>query len=319
MHLKPIIPFEPKSTDQIPQGNNWIAQVKWDGVRILTYFDGHEIRLFNRKLNERTKQFPEFLEINRFCTASSVILDGEIIAFDHGLPSFHEVMRRDSLRSVSSIQAMISEVPVTYMIFDLLYVNGQWVTNEPLKKRQELLNEIIKPTNDVQLVQNFEDGESLFHAIKEKGIEGIVCKDLTKSYVINGKDERWVKKKNFQDVIAIIGGASFRDGIINSLLLGLYDKKGQLWYIGHAGTGKLTSSDWRELTVKIQPLIINDNPFVNEPKRTKDTVWVKPKMTVKIQFVEWTKGFTLRQPSIQAFTETPIEECVLPSEMDEHI
>ncbi|MDR7315880.1 ATP-dependent DNA ligase [Brevibacillus nitrificans] len=75
MKLEPILPFEPISTDTIPSGDNWVAQIKWDGVRMLTYFDGNEVRLVNRKLNDRTVQYPEFLDLSRYCHATSVILD----------------------------------------------------------------------------------------------------------------------------------------------------------------------------------------------------------------------------------------------------
>ena len=93
MDLKPVAPFEPIRSETIPQGENWVAQVKWDGVRMLTYRDGRETRLINRKGNDRTAQYPEFIDVPSYCRASSVILDGEMIALSGGKPSFHEIMR----------------------------------------------------------------------------------------------------------------------------------------------------------------------------------------------------------------------------------
>ncbi|MDB5052920.1 MAG: ligase [Bacilli bacterium] len=96
MELEPVIPFEPIRSNSIPEGSVWIHQIKWDGVRVLTYYDGFKCRLFNRKLNERTNQYPELLDVKSYCHSDSVILDGEIIALgSDGKPSFHEVMRRD--------------------------------------------------------------------------------------------------------------------------------------------------------------------------------------------------------------------------------
>jgi bifunctional non-homologous end joining protein LigD len=82
--------MEPKISDSIPAEKSWIGQAKWDGVRVLTYYDENEVTLFNRKKHERTYHYPELIEIQRYCRASSVILDGEIIALgSDGKPSFH--------------------------------------------------------------------------------------------------------------------------------------------------------------------------------------------------------------------------------------
>src|SRR5262245_27203730 len=96
LELRPVVPFEPVSTDAMPFGNQWVAQIKRDGVRVLTYFDGKEVRLINRKLNDRTLQYPEISNIRSYSSANSVILDGEVISLKDGKPSFHEIMRRDS-------------------------------------------------------------------------------------------------------------------------------------------------------------------------------------------------------------------------------
>ncbi|MFM1650704.1 RNA ligase family protein [Brevibacillus sp. B_LB10_24] len=309
MDLKPVVPFEPILTSQIPQGENWAAQIKWDGVRMLSYFDGHEIRFVNRRGHDRTEQYPEFRDIKNYCSASSVILDGEIIALDEKRPSFHEVMKRDSLRKTKSIEAAIKQIPVTYMIFDVLYCDGNWVTDQKLSIRQRILQDIIKESPHVQIVQNFPDGDALFQVMKQHDMEGIVCKDLESQYIIRGKDKRWQKKKVSRDLLAAVGGATFRDGVVNALLLGLYDKSGNFLYIGHVGTGKLSHRDWENLTGKILTLTIDSKPFVNQPERMKGAIWIKPEIVVKVQFLEWTPGATMRHPSVQAIVDVDVFEC----------
>ena len=311
MDLKPIIPFEPVPTDDFPQGKQWIAQVKWDGVRILAYRNGKEIKLFNRKKNERTFHYPELQHLDQSLKAKSAILDGEIIALKDGKPSFYEVMKRDGLRKIDRVPAVQKQVPVTYMVFDLLYLDGHWLIHRPLSERTALLDEICEPSGPVQLVPSFEDGKALFEAVKEHGLEGIVFKDLNSTYAIGGKDHRWRKKKNVQDLIAVVGGVVVRGSMVHSLLLGLYDEKDRLWYIGHAGTGKLTHEDWKTLTRMIQPVVQENMPFVNPPSRLKNTLWLKPVITVKVQYLEWSHGHTLRQPSIQAFVTHPPHQCRL--------
>ncbi|MBH8607923.1 RNA ligase family protein [Thermoactinomyces sp. CICC 10521] len=313
MPLTPIIPFEPTSTDIIPDEDNWVAQVKWDGVRVLTYWDGNQVKLYNRKKNERTFHYPELLPIQTYCKAKSVILDGEIISLgSDGKPSFHEVMRRDGIRRLERVKQVRKDVPICYMIFDVIYCDGQWLTERSLLERSEILSRIIVPGEHVQLVTSHEDAEALFQVIKEHEMEGIVIKDLSSTYLINGKDPRWRKKKFYRDLIAVVGGVTLRDTIVNSLLLGLFDRDGRLWYIGHAGTGRLTRKDWLELTRGIKPLIISTMPFANKPSRWKETIWLKPEITVKVNFAEWSVGHTLRQPSIQAFVDVPPHECLLP-------
>ncbi|MEJ8544397.1 DNA ligase [Brevibacillus borstelensis] len=309
MELEPIYPFEPIHADSIPSGTNWVAQIKWDGVRMLTYFDGSQIRLINRKLNDRSPQYPEFVNIARYCSASSVILDGEIIAFDSNKPSFHEIMKRDSLRKTSSIELAVKHTPATYMIFDVLFFNGCWVIDKPLSERQAILHQIIAPQPDVQVVQSFTDAHGLFEVMKQHQMEGIVCKDLSSSYKVKGKDKRWQKKKVSQDLFAVVGGVTLRDGIVNAVLLGLYDDDGKLTYIGHAGTGKLTDKEWRVLTETVKSLVIPNKPFVNQPERMKDAIWIKPELVMKVQFMEWTPGLTLRHPSIQAVVDVAVSDC----------
>ncbi|MFD2328979.1 DNA ligase [Cohnella sp. GCM10020058] len=299
MKLNPVIPFEPTLTNTPPQGDNWISQIKWDGVRMLSYYDGKETRLVNRRLNDRTQQYPEFLIPNQYCSASSFILDGELIAFDEKKPSFHEIMKRDSLRKKQSIDSAITQVPVTYMVFDILFLNGNWITSENLIRRQALLNQVIKPSDNVQIVQNFSNAEVLFDMMKAHNMEGIVTKNLNGNYLIGGKDSRWQKRKLNKDLYAVIGGVTYRGETINALLLGVYSQNSFI-YIGHSGTGKLTNAQWNELTRKVEPFVVPHSPFVNIPERHGEATWVKPHIVVKVQFFEWTPAKTMRHSSIQS-------------------
>ena len=312
MNMKPIIPFEPVASDRTPTGSDWIFQIKWDGVRILTYYDVQDVQLFNRKLNERTKIFPELLDVKSYTNADSLIVDGEVIALDqNGQPSFHEVMRRDGIRRADRVSHIQKEVPIFYMIFDILYLNGQWQTDKPLADRMELLRETIKPNPTIQLVSSERDGTTLFEVAKQHNLEGIVCKNLQSKYTINGKNANWQKVKNYQDTIAVIAGVTYRNNIVNSLVLGLYDEHQQLQFIGHAGTGKLTRQDWITFTKAIETLITDQRPFSKNPPRIKDIQWLEPVLTVKVQYMEWPKGHSLRQPSIQAFVNQDPKSCTI--------
>ncbi|XEC96196.1 DNA ligase [Paenibacillus tarimensis] len=313
--MKPITPFEPILSKIIPDGDDWRIEIKWDGTRILTYHDGTETKLFNRKKNERTHHYPELTNIESYCKAKSVILDGEVIAFGaDGKPSFHEVMRRDLLKRLERIDDVRRKIPVTYMIFDVVFFNGNWVNKRPLAERLDILQNIVAPNQNIQIVSGHKDGKALFEAVKQNDMEGIVCKDLNSIYSFDGKNDRWRKVKNYGDVTAVVGGFTLGGGFVNAVLLGQYDGEGNLWYIGHTGTGKLTKADWRDLTDILVPTVVKDRPFKNKPERHNDAYWVAPKLTVKVQYSEWrwNEGRALRQPSIQAFVEVPPEDCKVP-------
>lgn len=313
-NLKPILPMEPKTTESIPSGLGWGAQIKWDGVRILVYYWDQQVQLFNRKLRPRSLHYPELMELSSYCMANSVILDGEVIALGpDGKPSFFNVMKRDGITRMDRVKHARQTMPITYMIFDVLYLNGKWLTDQPFREREKKLGEIIQPGPHVQLVSTHDDISSLFQATKEHQLEGIVIKRLESAYLVGKKSDAWLKLKNNQDVIAVIGGATLRAGVVNALLLGLYDNLGQLHYIGHVGTGKLTAQDWQNLTSLIQTIKADQRPFINKTARDKDAAWLKPRLTAKIQFSEWTPDRQLRHPSIQAFVDASPAECRFPN------
>lgn len=308
--LDPVVPFEPVRTEVIPDGIEWVHQIKWDGVRVLSYLDREGIRLFNRKKNERTAVFPELADVRTSAAAESFILDGEVIALDQeGRPSFHEVMRRDGIGRPDRVKTAMKNVPVYYMIFDLIYLNGEWLNDRPLNERLDLLGGIVTPSDRIQLTPIHQDGTALFQTVKKLGLEGIVSKNTRSRYIVNGQNSDWRKIKNYKDLIAVIGGVTYRSGIVHSVLLGLYDRLNRLIYIGHCGTGKLTAAEWQAFTAFIVPLETDSMPFAIRPADSKGVRWLKPRLTAKVHYIDWRAGHSLRQPSIQAFVNQDPEKC----------
>lgn len=307
--IKPIKPFEPMITEEIPTGDNWIGQVKWDGTRILVYSTDKNIQIFNRNLNERSNQYPELMTPQVYSNTNKFIIDGEVITLKDGVPSFYDVMKRDKAKNIENNSELIEDIPIVYMVYDLLSINNKWITNLPLIERQKILKEMIIPNIHVQVVENFSDTEALFDACIENDLEGAVFKDINSTYLINGKDNRWLKKKKNQDLVAVIGGVTIKDSLVKSLHLGLYNEKKQLVYIGSVGNGKLTIEDWLQFTEGINPFIIDNSPFENYD--SKNSVWLEPVITVKVHFLEWINNKKLRHPVIEAFVTINPEECIL--------
>lgn len=314
--MRPLIPMEPLQSETIPTGTAWIAQVKWDGVRILTYYDGSQVRLFNRKLRERTAHYPEIANLHRYCTARSVILDGEVIALaEDGKPSFHQVMRRDGLRRLENVVQRQKQVPVHYMIFDILYHDGEWLHQQPLAQRIERLSETIKPSQQQLVVPSYPDGHRLFQAVQQQELEGIVMKRLDAPYYIGEKKGVWLKVKNYRDLLAVIGGFTVNNGQVNAVLLGQYDDSGRLSYIGHCGPGKLSQVEWQRLALQLTHSVIREPPFHTKPQRSAAAYWVNPIHVVKVKYLEWTHSGTLRQPIIQALVDVLPDACKTMDEM----
>ena len=307
--MDPLIPFEPISAAHIPVEGDWTFQVKWDGVRILVYKSGAEIEVINRHLNNRTLQYPELARTKSYSKADSFILDGEVIALVNGKPSFHEVMKRDRLRGKAVIELMKDEVPIIYMVFDCLYMNGLSLMDKPLHERQRMLRSIITETEHIRITENFDEGEGLLRAVKEQGLEGIVCKDLHSGYLPGGKDSRWQKIKNYLDVIAVVCGFIKQGTRIRSLLLGLYGKDNKLYYIGKAGRGRYSDKEWQTIQAYLEQAEQPNSPYGHPLKEARDCRWLSPIYTVKIQFLEWTASKTLRQPVLDSFVERKPLEC----------
>jgi bifunctional non-homologous end joining protein LigD len=110
------------------------------------------------------------------------------------------------------------------------------------------------------------------------------------------------------DLYGMIGGVTYRSGIVNAVAIGVYDGP-HFIYIGHVGTGKLNINRWRELTAQVEPLIVNERPFHNIPERSAETTWVTPRIGLKVQYMELTHHQTLRHPSIQTFADVKPEDC----------
>ncbi|MGN1402018.1 MAG: DNA ligase [Bacillus sp. (in: firmicutes)] len=314
---KPIKPFEPVSSTTIPQGDKWIAQIKWDGVRILYYLEDGEVYLYNRKGHERTAHFPEVSEPAFIKHKKSVILDGEVISLgEHGFPSFHHVMKRDGIRNISKVKTAMEEVPVHYMIFDILYADGEWLTGLPLSERLLILQETVSVNETIRLVDSVLDASALYKIIESNQMEGIVCKDLESRYEIGGKQCSWQKIKHYLDLIAVVGGVSYSGKTVNSLLIGLYDGHGALHYISHVGSGRLKQEDWKQLTEIFQQIETETCPFSSKPKTSRTAKWVRPVLTVKIQYMEWPANHSLRQPSILSFVSAEPKDCTFENEVN---
>jgi DNA ligase D-like protein (predicted ligase)/DNA ligase D-like protein (predicted 3'-phosphoesterase) len=292
-------------------------EIKWDGVRAILYSEGGRARLESRNLKDITPRYPEVTRIGRELGAREIVLDGEVVAFDEqGRPSFGRLQERMHLASESAVRRKMESVPVAYMIFDLLFLDGRSTTDLPYEERRRMLEE-LKLNGAGWRTPDYHRGEgsALLQATREQGLEGIVAKRLDSRYEPGRRSAAWIKVKNQRSQELVIGGympgQGSRRGTFGALLVGYYDmtreeaeRRGQrqrLVYAGRVGTG-FKQADLERLLSLLEPLRTDESPFEGrQPPR--GAIFVEPKLVAEIEFLEWTHAKTLRAPSFKGLRD----------------
>lgn len=293
----------------------WLFQVKWDGVRNLALVEGGRVRHWSRRLRERTVHFPEFDGLSAVFGGRRAVLDGEIIVLRDGKPSFAGILERDLAGGLPAARKMRS-APATFMIFDLLEAGDQEFYSHPLEERLQLLRRLVPPAESWQVVQDFPGatGPDLFGAVVAAGLEGVVAKRLGSGYTPGARTPHWLKLKRKQRMLATICGFTTGAGRPGGLLLGAYHR-GRLLYIGRVGSG-ITGEQMALLKQHLSP---SRRPFDYQPVLRDrfsgppgTVVWTEPRLTVQVEFTEWTADQKLRDPVVVGFSAEPPGSAQVP-------
>jgi bifunctional non-homologous end joining protein LigD len=289
-------------------------EVKWDGIRTVLFCDHGHLYLQGRNFSDFTPRYPEVRELARELGARRLVLDGEVVAFDdEGRPSFERLQARMHLASDSAVKRRMRDTPVTYVIFDLLYLEGHSTMPLPYEDRRQVLEalELEGPGWRTPAYHRGE-GTALLKATRELGIEGVVAKRLDFPYEPGRRTSGWIKVKNvcLQDVV--IGGwtpgEGGRSSSLGALAVGVMDD-GRLVYVGKVGTG-FTERTLAMLGRELGPLRRPDSPFEGR-QPPKGTVFVEPRLVASVEFREWTKSGTLRAPSFKGLRpDKDPQDCV---------
>jgi bifunctional non-homologous end joining protein LigD len=291
-----ISPMLATLTTKPPPGDQWLYEVKWDGVRAVCFVEDNQLRIYSRTQKRCEQQYPELSVLPHFLKASTAILDGEIAVLDgQGRSSFNLIQPRISVADPNSIAHLARSTPVTLFLFDLIYLDGYDLRGVPLEERKKLLAEIVTPADHIRLSDHFvANGEAMLEAARAHGLEGILAKRRSSKYE-SRRGQDWFKiKVNWQQEFVIGGFTHGERDYFSSLVLGLYEG-GKLKHAGQVGTG-FNDKSLKDIYSKLEPLITKKSPFAGSVKALRDVTFVKPELVADIKFLEFTPEGLLRAP-----------------------
>ena len=287
-----------------PDDGNWAYEMKWDGLRALAYISDGRARLLSRTGQDITREYPELAGLGAALGSRQVVLDGEIVALGaDSWPDFELLQQRMNARPGPAYQRLLSEVPVTYLAFDLLHLEGRPLLDEPYQQRRAQLSALGLTGTRWQTPPSFtsEAGRDVQAVSVQHGLEGIVAKRLASRYEPGKRTGSWRKIKNVRRQEVVVGGwkpgEGNRAGQIGSLLIGVQDSAG-LAYAGHVGTG-FSQQTLRTLGELLAPLRRATPPFASPvpPEHARPAVWVEPAVVIEVGFAGWTRAGRMRAPT----------------------
>ena len=294
----------------LPLGPLWSYEFKWDGVRVLSSFEGGPPRLFARSGALVTAAYPE---ISALSLPAGSLLDGEMVVLDAaGRPSFTALAERMHVRDPGRASRLAASLPVTYMIFDVLRLAGEDLMSLPYAERRKRLESLGLAGAHWMVPPSFTDGPATAAAARENHLEGVVAKRLDMPYLPGTRSSDWIKVKFDRTGDYVIGG--WRSGVrrLGGLLVGVPGPDG-LRFRGRVGGGIGAAAE-KELLAALAPLASHDSPFAAGAVPREDARgahWVSPDLVVEVRYGNRTPDGRLRFPRFVRLRpdKTPAE-CV---------
>jgi bifunctional non-homologous end joining protein LigD len=280
--------------DMLPQGAGWAYEFKWDGIRALLDITDRGVRLYSRAGNEVTTAYPEL--VAQAAGTDDALLDGEVVAFVAGRPSFEALQSRMHVRSKTDATRLAAQRPVTFVVFDVLRRYGVELTSRPYSERRATLERWLGEDGSWTLSPSFDDGRATEVAARQHGLEGIVAKRTDSVYRPGIRSRDWVKLRfeHTGDFVVVGWEAPTGEDRLSSLVLASW-VDGTLVFAGKAGsglTGRGAADLQRRLTARATcPL--TPTPPASPGRRTH---WVEPDVVVEVRYAMVTTEGRLRHP-----------------------
>lgn len=303
---------------------DWIFEVKWDGIRAIAYINKLQLSLRSRNQKELKTVFPELEELTGLI--GSAILDGEIIVMSDGKVDFQTLLKRAQATSSRDIAYLQQKHPVLYIVFDILEKDDKSLVNKPLMERKKILTDVLKEGNYV-IVSDFVEskGGAYYQASLEKGLEGIMAKKKNSIYIPGTRSSSWLKIKKIKECDCVIfgytKGTGNRKSTFGALILGLYENHTAV-FVGKVGTG-FDQKTLETLTQQFQTRKAEQKtiPTINIPEQIN---WIKPVLVCRIGYQTVTTDGKLRMPRFLGIRidKNPLEckmEQIKPAKLNEYL
>ncbi|HKZ25019.1 MAG TPA: non-homologous end-joining DNA ligase [Acidimicrobiia bacterium] len=301
--------YEPMLASPWPRpfsDHEWWFEVKWDGVRVLAYLEEGKVALRTRRGREVSDTYPDLgsLRVDR-----ATVLDGEVVALDSdGMPSFALLQQRMNIGSRTAARKKSESVPITYMVFDLLH-HGVPMVGRPIEERWEVLAALNLPPPVLRAEPVGQEGEALFAAVQQNGLEGMVGKRRGSLYRPGLRSSDWRKVASRHLMRAVVGGftlgAGGRAGSFGSLMLGLWAPEG-LRFVGAVGSG-FDDASLVAIRSALVEMAREGSPFAGPIEVLGEARFVDPQLVAVVEYKEWTPYGRLRAPVFKGFAGGPPE------------
>jgi DNA ligase D-like protein (predicted polymerase)/DNA ligase D-like protein (predicted ligase)/DNA ligase D-like protein (predicted 3'-phosphoesterase) len=295
-----IPPMLSENGTKPPSGDDYIYEIKWDGIRAMISLEDEKITIKTRNQNNVTDQFPELLLGPKAFRATNGLFDAEIVCLDpQGKPDFKKVINRLMASGETTIQKLSRSLPVHCYIFDCLYLDGRALINEPLLKRKEWLVDAIRADTPYRVSEHVDDGAFLFEAAKEHVLEGIIAKRKDGRYIPGKRSDLWIKVKVRQTaeclVIGYTEGKGNRGQAFGALHIAEKTENGNV-YRGKVGTG------FDDNTIKEMFALIKRSKEIKKPAFVpkllddKITKWLDVPFVIEASYAKLTPDKIFREP-----------------------
>jgi DNA ligase D-like protein (predicted ligase) len=278
-----------------------LFEIKWDGTRAILFVQEGRLRLQNRRLQDITARYPDLAGLPRQIKAANAILDGELVALSQGRSDFRKLQQREQLADPLKIELASRQVPVTYIAFDVLYLNGKPCLRTPLRERKGILQDILRESDQILESRYIrEKGKAFFQQAVAQGLEGVMAKAMSSPYLPGQRSRYWLKiKPRGRAICSIVGyspGRGPRGPYFGSLALATPEAAG--WrFRGMVGSG-FSFAELEEITSRLKELRVDSMP-VPLAEQVPGVIWVKPDLQCEVTFQEETLRGHFRAPAFE--------------------
>lgn len=284
--------------------DEYIYELKLDGVRCLAYLDSNSTQIRNKRNKNVSDIYPELSQIHKQVN-NRCILDGEVYILKDGVPNFFEIQKRSIKTNAFKIKMASQKLPVCFTAYDIIYLDNEKVTDKPLLQRKQLLSETINESSFLNFSRYISgNGVAFFNLVKQQGLEGIVAKRKDSYYEIGKTTKEWIKMKALLDDDFVVCGY-YISGNVASIILGQYSDNA-LIYIGHVVLGVSRQEFKLISSVKMTDKHNNFPDF-------DDVIWLFPSVVCVVEFMQRTVNGSLRQAVFKGLRDDKLpSECIFP-------